>query len=62
MTAQGDMTVQRSQFQSSEIGAPKGDADDAYWGDPYCNADTAGFSGKYPNIKFSCYIKSNFFN
>ncbi|CEP15061.1 hypothetical protein [Parasitella parasitica] len=51
--AQVDMTQQRNQFQSSETGAPKGDSDDAYWNDPYCNKEPAGLSGvwKWTNLR-----------
>ena len=45
MKAQVDMTEQRNQFQASETGAPKGDSDDAFWSDPYCNLEPGGLSG-----------------
>jgi chitinase len=46
MKAEVDMTAEPHQYQKSEVGAPKGDSDDAYWADPYCNLDIAGLSGK----------------
>lgn len=45
MKAQVDMTQQRNQFQASETVAPKGDSDDAFWNDPYCNKEPGGLSG-----------------
>ncbi|EPB85064.1 hypothetical protein HMPREF1544_08193 [Mucor circinelloides 1006PhL] len=53
MKAQVDMRQQRSQFQASEAGAPKGDSDDAYWTDPYCNKEAGGLSGvwKWTNLR-----------
>lgn len=54
MKAKTDMTQGLSQFQESEAGAPKGDSDDAYWNDPYCNAEPAGLSGN--TIKISFYL------
>ncbi|KAL9556860.1 hypothetical protein MBANPS3_001682 [Mucor bainieri] len=53
MKAQVDMRQQRTQFQASEAGAPKGDSDDAYWSDPYCNKEASGLSGiwKWTNLR-----------
>ncbi|GAN08582.1 chitinase [Mucor ambiguus] len=53
MKAQVDMRQQRTQFQASEAGAPKGDSDDAYWTDPYCNKEAGGLSGiwKWTNLR-----------
>ena len=53
MKAQVDMTEQRNQFQASETGAPKGDSDDAFWSDPYCNLEPGGLSGvwKWTNLR-----------
>ncbi|OAD09139.1 glycoside hydrolase family 18 protein, partial [Mucor lusitanicus CBS 277.49] len=53
MKAQVDMRQQRNQFQASEAGAPKGDSDDAYWTDPYCNKEAGGLSGiwKWTNLR-----------
>ncbi|RCI04615.1 hypothetical protein CU098_002201, partial [Rhizopus stolonifer] len=41
------------QYQSSQVGAPKGDSDDAYWDDPYCNVEPGGVSGiwKWTNLR-----------
>lgn len=57
MKANQDMTVERSQFQSSEVGAPKGDSDDAHWQDPFCSLDVGGLSGIKSHrhlVLFSC--------
>ncbi|KAK4521768.1 COPII subunit [Mucor velutinosus] len=53
MKAQVDMRQQTDQFQASEAGAPKGDSDDAYWSDPYCNKEAGGLSGiwKWTNLR-----------
>lgn len=34
-----------NQYQPAQVGAPKGDSDDAYWDDPYCNVEPGGLSG-----------------
>ncbi|KAI9243398.1 glycoside hydrolase [Phascolomyces articulosus] len=52
--AQVDMTKNPSiQYQKAKVGAPKGDADDAYWSDPYCASDVDGTSGvwKWRNLR-----------
>ncbi|KAI9310467.1 glycoside hydrolase [Dichotomocladium elegans] len=52
--AEGDMSANpASQYQPARVGAPKGDADDAYWQDPYCPADVDGVSGiwKWRNLR-----------
>lgn len=46
MKAQVDMSSSQNQYQPAQVGAPKGDSDDAYWADPYCAADTDGVSGE----------------
>ncbi|KAI9488066.1 glycosyl hydrolases family 18-domain-containing protein [Zychaea mexicana] len=54
MQAQVDMTENPlSQYQAAKVGAPKGDADDAYWSNPYCAADIDGTSGvwKWRNLR-----------
>lgn len=53
---------QRSQFLDSVVGAPKGDSDDAYWDDPYCNKDTGGLSGiwKWTNLRKEGLLKDDF--
>lgn len=45
--------MKNSQYASSKIGAPKGDSDDAFWQDPYCQVDAGGFSGiwKWKNLR-----------
>ncbi|KAG0172613.1 hypothetical protein DFQ28_010185 [Apophysomyces sp. BC1034] len=52
MTAKADMSGS-SQYQPAQIGAPKGDSDDAYWADPYCPQDIDGVSGvwKWTNLR-----------
>jgi GH18 family chitinase len=52
MKVKTDITKELSQFQEIEAGAPKGDSDDAYWNDPYCNVEPAGFSGNTIEINF----------
>ncbi|KAI8878202.1 glycoside hydrolase family 18 protein [Backusella circina FSU 941] len=61
MKAEVDMTAEPHQYQKSEVGAPKGDSDDAYWADPYCNLDIAGLSGvwKWTNIRSEGLIKED---
>ncbi|KAI7869672.1 glycoside hydrolase [Spinellus fusiger] len=53
IVSRGDMSLLESQFQASEVGAKKGDSDDAWWVDPSCPSDGAGFSGiwKWKNIR-----------
>ncbi|ORX51584.1 glycoside hydrolase, partial [Hesseltinella vesiculosa] len=54
MQALGDMASNPTQqFQQSQIGAPKGDKDDAYWANPFCAADMDGVSGiwKWSNLR-----------
>ncbi|KAI9254377.1 glycoside hydrolase [Helicostylum pulchrum] len=52
MKVQTSMT-ERNQFEKSVVGAPKGDSDDAYWDDPYCNKEPGGLSGiwKWTNLR-----------
>lgn len=56
------MTVSRSQFQEIEAGAPKGDSDDAFWSDPYCNKEPGGVSGiwKWTNLRKEGLLKDDF--
>ncbi|KAF7722440.1 hypothetical protein EC973_003142 [Apophysomyces ossiformis] len=60
MTTKEDM-VDDSQYQTSVIGAPKGDSDDAYWADPYCPQDIAGVSGiwKWKNLRSEGLVKDD---
>lgn len=63
MKAQGDMSISRNQFQDSIAGtAPKGDSDDAYWNDPYCNKEPGGLSGiwKWSNLRKEGLLKDDF--
>ncbi|KAL0077029.1 glycoside hydrolase [Phycomyces blakesleeanus] len=59
--AKVDMSLHKSQYQPSEVGAPKGDSDDAWWSDPYCPKDGAGVSGiwKWSNIRSEGLLKSD---
>ncbi|KAJ2958957.1 hypothetical protein NQZ79_g5546 [Umbelopsis isabellina] len=45
--------MKSSQYAASKKGAPKGDSDDAYWQDPFCQVDEGGFSGiwKWKNLR-----------
>jgi GH18 family chitinase len=45
--------MENSQYATSKKGAPKGDSDDAYWQDPFCQLDQGGFSGiwKWKNLR-----------
>ncbi|KAI9261073.1 glycoside hydrolase [Sporodiniella umbellata] len=42
-----------NQYQSSQVGAPQGDSDDAYWNDASCNSEAGGLSGvwKWTNLR-----------
>ncbi|KAI8974339.1 glycoside hydrolase, partial [Pilobolus umbonatus] len=60
--AKVDMTKENNQYQLSEIGAPKGDSDDAYWTDPFCNKVDGGLSGvwKWSNLRREGLIQDDF--
>ncbi|CAO3687683.1 hypothetical protein G6F70_001222 [Rhizopus microsporus] len=51
-----------NQYQPAQVGAPKGDSDDAYWDDPYCNVEPGGLSGiwKWTNLRKEGLIKDDF--
>ncbi|CAO3596496.1 unnamed protein product [Absidia cylindrospora] len=61
MQATQDMTSSKSQYQEAVVGAPKGDADDAYWANPFCSADIDGLSGiwKWSNLRSQGVVKKN---
>ncbi|EIE85542.1 hypothetical protein RO3G_10252 [Rhizopus delemar RA 99-880] len=56
------ITDPTNQYQPSQLGAPKGDSDDAYWQDPYCNVEPGGLSGiwKWTNLRKEGILKDDF--